>query len=93
MKTSFIKSQADLHREAANTLTSIQVKLEILSELEEVREHYKVVVEKQLDQLYLKYHDLMKNIMEPVLREKEFIGIICHREDVVTVAESFTVNY
>ena len=91
MKTSFIQSQADLHREASNTLTSIQVKLEILSELPDIREHYKVAIEKQLDGLYLTYHDIMKKIMEPVLREKEFIGVICHREDVVTVAESF--NY
>jgi hypothetical protein len=87
MKTSFIQSQADLHRQASTILTSIQVKLEILSELTEVREHYKVKIENELDKLYLQYHDVMKKIIEPVIREKEYIGVICHREDVVTVAE------
>jgi hypothetical protein len=44
---------------------------------------------KELDKLYLKYHDVMKKIVEPIIRENEFTGVIVHREDVVTIAESF----
>ena len=87
--TSFIQSQADNHRKASEILTSIQVKLEVLSELKEPSPHYSEHVNKQLDKLYLQYHDVMKRIIEPIIRENEYTGVIIHRQDVVTIAESF----
>lgn len=87
--TSFIQSQADNHRKAGEILTSIQVKLEVLSELTERNPHYEEHLNKQLDKLYLQYHDVMKRIIEPIIRENEYTGIIIHRQDVVTIAEEF----
>ncbi len=89
MKTSFIQSQADLHRQAGEILTSIQIKLEVLSEMDESKPYYREYANKELDKLYLKYHDVMKQIIEPILRENEYTGIIVQREDMVTVAEEF----
>lgn len=89
MKTSFIQSQADLHRQAGEILTSIQVKLEVISEMKEDNPYYREFVNKELDKLYIRYHDTMKKIIEPILRENEYTGIIVQREDMVTVAEEF----
>jgi hypothetical protein len=87
--TSFIQSQADNHRKASEILTSIQVKLEVLAEMTRPNPNYREYLNKQLDQLYLQYHDVMKRIIEPIIRENEYTGVIIHRQDVVTIAESF----
>ena len=87
--TSFIQSQSDNHRKASEILTSIQVKLEVLAETPDARPFYKEKLNKELDKLYLQYHDVIRKIVEQIMPEEKYIGVMVHREDVVTIAEEF----
>lgn len=69
----FIESQSKLHMEAAQVLNSIQIQLELLKEIEN-KPFYQEHINKKLDKLYLKYHDIIKGLISPIMRQDEYIG-------------------
>ena len=85
----FLTKQTELHRKAANTLQSIEIKSESIANMDPSFTHLKFLQQRELDRLYLVYHDTIKEIMEGIIPDMNIQGVIVQKENCVTLAESF----
>lgn len=91
LNTSFIEEQAQLHRQAAVKLGSINVLCEVINEAKlqpgsKLREHYSKSILK-----YVKDYEFICSKIEQVNPETQ-VNIICQGSENVMIAEQFFIN-